>query len=66
MAAIELAEEPGRAPTRAYEVFRSCFERGLLVRATGNVIALSPPLIVTESQIAELCDTLAAALRATP
>ena len=66
IAAVELADEPGRAPTRAFEVFRRCFEHGLLVRATGNVIALSPPLIVTEAQIAELFTILAAAIRATP
>jgi beta-alanine--pyruvate transaminase len=47
-------------------VFQRCFEQGLLVRATGDVIALSPPLIVTEAQIAEMFATLAAAIRATP
>jgi beta-alanine--pyruvate transaminase len=66
IAAVELADEPGRAPTRAFEVFRRCFEHGLLVRATGNVIALSPPLIVTEPELAAMFTTLAAAIRATP
>ena len=66
VAAVELADEPGRAPTRAYEVFRRCFEQGLLVRATGNVIALSPPLIVEDGQIATMLTMLAAAIRATP
>ena len=66
MAAVELADEPERAPTRAFDVFTRCFEHGLLVRATGNVIALSPPLIVTEPQIAQMFATLAAAIRATP
>ena len=66
IAAVEFANEPGRAPTRAFEVFQRCFERGLLVRATGDVIALSPPLIVSEAQIGEICTQLAAAIRATP
>ena len=66
IAAVEFANEPGRAPTRAFDVFQRCFEQGLLVRATGDVIALSPPLIVTEAQIAEMFTTLAAAIRATP
>ncbi len=66
IAAVEFANEPGRAPTRAFEIFHHCFEQGLLVRATGDVIALSPPLIVTEAQIGEMFTRLAAAIRATP
>ena len=37
-------------------------ERGLLVRATGDIIALSPPLIITEGEIAELFAILAGVL----
>jgi beta-alanine--pyruvate transaminase len=66
IAAVEFGNEPGRAPTRAFEVFERCFEQGLLVRATGDVIALSPPLIVSEAQIAEMFALLAAAIRTTP
>ncbi|MCC7461894.1 MAG: aspartate aminotransferase family protein [Gammaproteobacteria bacterium] len=66
IAAVEFASEPGRAPTRAFEIFHRCFEQGLLVRATGDVIALSPPLVVTEAQIGAMFATLAGAIRATP
>ena len=66
IAAFEFAPEPSRAPTRAYEVFRSCFERGLLARATGNVLALSPPLTISTGEIDQLFAILADAIRATP
>ena len=39
-----------------------CFDAGLLVRASGENIVLSPPLIVTEEQIALIFDTLRSAL----
>jgi beta-alanine--pyruvate transaminase len=39
---------------RAFETFVKCFELGLLVRVTGDVIALSPPLIVSREQIDEM------------
>ena len=42
------------------EAFRAAFDSGLLVRATGDILALSPPLIVEEAQI----DTMMTALRA--
>ena len=66
IAAFEFEPEPTRAPTRAYEVFRSCFERGLLARATGNVLAFSPPLTITTAEIDRLFAILAEAIRATP
>lgn len=66
IAAFEFAPEPSRVPTRAYEVFCSCFERGLLARATGNVLAFSPPLTITAAEIDKLFGILADAIRATP
>jgi beta-alanine--pyruvate transaminase len=66
IAAVEFAPEPARTPTRAFEVFRSCYERGLLARPTGNVLAFSPPLIISHSEIDALFEILAAAIRATP
>lgn len=54
--AIEFEPAPGAPTTRAYERFVKCFERGLLVRATGDIIALAPPLIIEKSQIDELFD----------
>jgi len=47
----------------ARNVFVDCFERGLLIRASGDTLALSPPLIVDPSQIENMVDILSAALR---
>jgi beta-alanine--pyruvate transaminase len=66
IAAVEFAPEPARTPTRAFEVFCSCYERGLLARPTGNVLAFSPPLIISRTEIDALFEILAAAIRATP
>jgi len=56
--AIELRPEPGQPGARGYEVFRRCYEHGVLVRVTGDVIALSPPFIINEEQIDTLVTTL--------
>jgi beta-alanine--pyruvate transaminase len=62
VAGIELA--PAATPgARAFGVYLECFERGLLIRTTGDVIALSPALIVEPSHIEELTGILGAALR---
>jgi beta-alanine--pyruvate transaminase len=61
---LELAPLAGKPGARAYEVFTRCFERGVLVRQTGDIIALSPPLIVEPAQIDEMFGTLSAVLRA--
>ena len=56
---IELESIPGKPAARAYEVFKQCFwEQGVLIRTTGDIIALSPPLIIDQSQI----DTLFGAI----
>jgi len=63
MAGIELEPAPGKPGTRAFQAFLRCFEKGILVRVTGDIIALSPPLIISETQIDELVGTLGAVLR---
>ena len=63
VAGIELQPRPNEPGKRAYEVLVDCFENGVLVRQAGDIIALSPPLIVEEPQIHQLVDSLAAALR---
>lgn len=60
--AIEFAPRPGAPGRRAFEVFLSCWEAGVLVRATGDTIALSPPLIVSASQLDQMSSTLRAAI----
>ncbi len=54
MAGIELEPRPGAPAARAYEAFLNCFEKGLLIRTTGDIIALSPPLIVERAQIDQM------------
>jgi beta-alanine--pyruvate transaminase len=44
------------------ELFHACFDNGLLVRATGDIIALSPPLIVEKEQIDEMFGMIAGLL----
>jgi len=66
MAAVELEPRAGEPGARAYDAFVECLRRGVLVRVTGDTIALSPPLIVTEEQIGHLFETLAGVLRDTP
>ncbi|HML44089.1 aspartate aminotransferase family protein [Hyphomicrobium zavarzinii] len=61
--AIEFAPIPDAPAQRAYSRFVKCFERGLLVRQTGDIIALSPPLIITESEIDQLFDIFTAVLK---
>ncbi len=60
--AVELEPMPGAAGTRGYEVFRRCFEAGVLVRVTGDIVALSPPLIIDTDQIDHIMSTLRAVL----
>ena len=59
MGAVELAPRDGAPGARAAEVFQRCFEKGVLVRYTGETIALSPPLIIDKSQIDEVVGCLA-------
>ncbi len=42
--AVELEPRAGKPGARAFEVFLKCFERGVMVRQTGETIAMSPPL----------------------
>ncbi len=56
--AIELEPRPGKPTERAYDAFVKCFEKGVLIRVTGDIIALSPPLIIEKSQIDEIFETL--------
>lgn len=66
VAAVELAPRPEAPGARATEVFHRAFDEGLLIRVTGDVIALSPPLIISREQIDELVGRLADILRNTP
>jgi beta-alanine--pyruvate transaminase len=63
IAGIELDSRTGAPGSRAYEAFVDCFERGLLIRITGDIIALSPPLIIETSQIDAIIEILSDALK---
>lgn len=58
VAAIELEPREGAPGARAYEVFVKCFDAGMLIRYTGDILAFSPPLIIDEEQIARIFDTV--------
>ena len=56
--AIELKPIDGEPTKRAFNAFLEAYNDGLLIRTTGDIIALSPPLIITHEQIDELFDKL--------
>ena len=60
---IELEPIPGMPTARAYEIFERCFwEENVLIRTTGDIIALSPPLIIDEEQIKHLFSAISKVL----
>ena len=59
---IELAPLEGRVGVRGSDVYKRAFDAGLLVRVTGDTIALSPPLIIAEAQIDEIVEKLGNAI----
>jgi beta-alanine--pyruvate transaminase len=61
--AVEFEPVPGEPMKRAHTRFVEAFERGLLVRATGDIIALSPPLIIEKKEIDQLIDIFAGVLK---
>jgi beta-alanine--pyruvate transaminase len=64
--AVELEPRAGKPGTRAFEIFTKCFERGIMVRQTGDTIAMAPPLIIEPKQITRLVETLGSVIRETP
>jgi beta-alanine--pyruvate transaminase len=61
---LEFEPRAGAPGARAFDVYLECFKRGILVRNTGDTIALSPPLIIEKTHIDRLYGTLAEAIRA--
>ena len=60
---VELAPLPGEPAKRAFNIFLDCWEKGVLIRTTGDTVALSPPLIIERSHIDQIIDTLRSALK---
>lgn len=61
--AIELEPDPKAPGRRGFDTMVRCFERGLLVRVTGDTVALSPPLIVEQADLDKLFEILAGVLK---
>jgi beta-alanine--pyruvate transaminase len=59
LAGIELEPIPGKPGARGFATFLKCYEKGALVRAAGDTIALSPPLVIDKQQIEQLFEILA-------
>jgi beta-alanine--pyruvate transaminase len=65
MGAVQLEARPGAVGARGSEVFTRCYEAGVLVRATADTIALSPPFIAEHAHIDRIVETLKQAIEAT-
>jgi beta-alanine--pyruvate transaminase len=64
VAGIELAPRAGAPGARGFETYLKCFEKGVLVRNTGDIIALAPALIVEPGEIETMAGTLREVLEA--
>ncbi|MEG3925509.1 aspartate aminotransferase family protein [Microcoleus sp. D3_18a_C4] len=63
VAGIELESISGKPGKRAFDCFLQCYEKGLLIRTTGDIIALSPPLIIEKEHIDRLVEILTGVLQ---
>ena len=63
--AVEMEPRHGKVGARGFDVFVKCFERGIMVRQTGDTIAMAPPLIIEPKQIERLVETLGTVVRET-
>ncbi len=61
---IELTPRADKPTDRAVRVFQRCFDAGVLVRTTGDIVALSPPLIIERSHVDRIFEVLGDAIRA--
>ena len=61
---VELEPVAGQPGKRAFDVFLACWERGVMIRTTGDTIALSPPLIIENAHIEQIVGTIADVLKA--
>ena len=64
--AVELEGIPGEPTKRAFDAFLRAYDKGILIRTTGDIIAMSPPLIIEQAQIDQLIGTLADVLKTLP
>ncbi len=62
-AAVELAPRAGEVSKRAMEIFHYCFDHGAMVRYVGDIIAIGPALIATESELEQIVALIRAGIR---
>ncbi len=55
---IELESITGKPGKRAFDSFIQCYEKGLLIPTAGDIIALSPPLIIEKQHIDRIVEIL--------
>jgi len=60
---IELSPIAGSPAKRAFDIFLDCYDKGVLIRTTGDTLAMSPPLIIEREQIDQIVDTVRGAIR---
>ena len=61
--AVELDPIPGKPGLRGYNTFVRAFEQGLLIRVTGDIVAMSPPLIIEKQHIDQVFGILGGVLK---
>lgn len=65
-AGIDLAPKDGKPGLRGYSALESAFhDMGIMVRSTGDTIALTPPLIISEEQVGEVIEKVGKVISAT-
>jgi beta-alanine--pyruvate transaminase len=62
-AAVELAPRAGEVSKRAMEIFHYCFDHGAMVRYVGDIIAIGPAVIATESELEQIVALIRAGIR---
>lgn len=61
--AVEFSSKPDQPPVRAMEIFQKCFERGLMIRYTGDIIAIGPALVASTKEIEFIIETIREVVR---
>ncbi len=61
--AVELEPIEGQPTARAMQIFRDCYDAGVIIRTTGDTLAFSPPLIIEEAQIEQVVESVRTALQ---
>jgi len=62
--AVEMEPIAGEPAKRGFQAFLDAYDKDVMIRTTGDTIAMSPPLIIEKAQIDHLFGTLADVLKA--